>query len=83
MSLKYKVNPLGKPFDIVQDTADTNYIPQLDADPASPSAEQVWVRKSGNAGSPMGLLLSLTTNAITYQLSYRTIEGTTKRVSII
>lgn len=80
--MPFKFNPFTGSLDIVQDTADTNYIPQLDADPASPSAEQVWVRKSGNAGSPMGLLLSLTTNTITYQLSYRTIEGTTKRVSI-
>ena len=63
-------------------------IPQYDADPSSPNAEDVWVLKSssggpGVAGVPMGLLLSLTYTGpgggTSYQLSFRTKEGTTIR----
>jgi hypothetical protein len=80
-------------------------IPQYNSDPASPSTENVWVRKTGGTttvtgtplglllalthsitttgGTPMGLLLSITKDTSpTYELRYRTLEGTTKGVSI-
>lgn len=65
-------------------------IPQLDADPASPKAEDAWVLKTstggGAEGEPIGLLLALTysgsADASTYTLSYRTKESTTVRVAL-
>jgi len=65
-------------------------IPQLSSDPSSPAAQTAWVLRTGSGGSgggkPIGLLLSLTQpntgGSFTYQLSYRTIEGTTKRVTL-
>ena len=62
-----------------------------DNDPTSPSAEDAWVLhttsgQDGTAGEPRGLLLALTyTGAVgghTYQFSYRTNEGDTKRVNL-
>ena len=63
-------------------------IPQLDDDPTSPASQQAWVLKEttgSNAGTPIGLLLSLTyadggTN--TYKHSYRTKESTTVRATL-
>jgi hypothetical protein len=67
-------------------------IPQYDTDPASPSAEDAWVLKTpgapGNpAGSPIGLLLALTSagsaaGADLYEFSYHTAEGITVRTSL-
>jgi len=62
-------------------------IPQLDNDPASPAVGDAWVWRDtgGGAGSPYGLLLSLTkpgTVGTNYRFSYRTIEGTTIRVTM-
>lgn len=68
-------------------------IPQLSSDPASPTAEKAWVLATLGSGAstegmPMGLLLSLTYaetaagGATTYQLSYRTKQGTTLRASL-
>lgn len=63
-------------------------IPELTSDPSSPSAEEVWVLRSGSlsgGGSPIGLLLALTysgTGSYTYQLSYYTNEGTTIRTTL-
>lgn len=66
-------------------------IPQLDSDPASPTQETAWILRTftgGGAGSgeAYGLLLTLTQpgdGATTaYQLSYRTKEDTTVRVSL-
>lgn len=57
------------------------------SDKPSPSAGDVWVKHTTStvAGSPVGLLLSLT-NATSgtekYELSYRTSAGTTKRVEL-
>lgn len=69
-----------------------NYIPQYDSDPASPQAQDAWVLRTvsgGAGGGKLQLLFGLgfpvtTTGAqtSTYQLSYRTIEGTTKRVTL-
>lgn len=68
-------------------------IKQYNTDPTSPKAETAWVLKTSGAavstsGSPIGLLLVLTYantqagTADTYQLSYRTKEATTKRITI-
>lgn len=66
-------------------------IPQYDADPVSPSAEDAWVRKSttgggAGVGEAYGLLLTLTQPGAgagsTYEFSYRTQEGTTVRVEL-
>lgn len=72
----------------------SNKIRQYDTDPPSPDKETAWVlRTPGSSGStkgmPMGLLLLLTYpatvaggGATTYQFSYRTKEGATKRATI-
>jgi hypothetical protein len=63
-------------------TTTTNVtIPELAADPASPTAESAWVRYTAavGAGTPIGLLLALTktgTPAV-YEFRYRNTEGTT------
>lgn len=68
-------------------------IPQYNSDPVSPAAEDAWVLRttSGGAGggklkSYFGLGFPVTTPGTgvtsTYQFSYRTLEGTTKRVTI-
>lgn len=58
-------------------------IPEVYTDPLTPLAGSVWVLAldQGTGGSPLGLLLSLThaVSIFTYQLSYRTTEGTTIR----
>lgn len=70
---------------------DAGIIPQLDADPVSPTAEAAWVLKTGGAvgGGEIKAFLGLgfpflTTGvgSATYQLSYQTKEGTIKRVSL-
>ena len=70
----------------------SNSIQELTADPASPTAQQAWVLRSGTGGgiadgTPIGLLLALTyTNntgsPFTYQFSYYTNEGTTIRSAL-
>lgn len=67
-------------------------ITQLSSDPVSPSVEDVWVLATILAGSGGGELTMLfgampitvpnSGGSQTYQLSYRTSEGTTKRVSL-
>ncbi len=87
-SLKIVFNPFTGKFDYINKTQTT--IPQYETfDPVSPSPEDTWVLHTGGipmvAGSPIGLLLSLTyagPSGGTYQLSYRTLEGTTKRVAL-
>ena len=87
MIKKLTFNPLIGNFDYV------SAIPQLDTDPASPNAEDAWVRKTQSAGvgggviiAPLGLgFIALTPASgvsISYDLSYRTQEGTTKRVAL-
>jgi hypothetical protein len=61
-------------------------IPQLASDPPSPAVESAWVRETmtSQAGSPIGLLLGIT-NAVstyTYELRYRTQQGTTVGVPL-
>lgn len=53
-------------------------IPELTADPVSPVPGQTWVL-AGQIGTPVGLLLAITTGAISYRLSYYTSEGTIVR----
>jgi hypothetical protein len=72
----------------------SNKIKQYDSDPTSPKIETAWVLRTVGAGGstegmPMGLLLALTYattsaggGATTYQFSYRTKEGSTKRATI-
>lgn len=80
-------NPITGKFDL------TGSVPQYDADPASPNAEDMWVKRTASGGTgggkiiaPLGLgFLALTPGvggSSTYQLSYRTKEGTTKRVTL-
>lgn len=90
--MAYKLNPITGLLDITGSGGGTASIPQYDADPSSPSAQDAWVLRTtsgggvGVAGVPMGLLLALTYTggggADTYQFSYRTNEGTTVRVSL-
>ncbi len=87
MSLKIVFNPFTGKFDYVNAENQTVTIPEFDSDPVSPTPEEAWVLHSGGAavGSPIGLLLSLTHAVVsggTYQFSYRTLEGTTKRVPL-
>lgn len=74
------------------------YIPELVADPSPLVAEQAWVLRAGGGGGVtsggvlqaiVGLSTYMTTvgthgaaGALTYQFSYRTLAGTTKRATI-
>src|SRR6185369_4261894 len=71
----------------------TAIIPQYSSDPVSPSAQDAWVLEQGSGGSGGGIyqavvgmgapLLSPNTGAsFSYRFSYRTQEGTTKRVTL-
>ena len=61
-------------------------IPEYYTDPVSPTPGQTWVLATLKmaAGSPIGLLLSLTysISVYTYQLSYYTSEGTIIRTPL-
>jgi hypothetical protein len=59
----------------------TVVIPEYISDPVSPAANDTWVLKQAN-GSPIGLLLALTTNAFSYKLSYKTISGAIVRTTL-
>ena len=74
-----KFNPHTKKPDIV------GVIPQVSGDPSSPSPEDAWIKKTGGGGGEAyGILLTLTQpgSAVSYELSYRTLENTTIRVSL-
>ena len=88
---KYKINPLKKTFDLYEAASSGPVVvPEYDTDPVSPDQQTAWILKSitggAGAGEAVGLLLALTyagDGAVpTYQLSYRTIEDTTVRVSL-
>lgn len=75
---------LWKPKPVTATPSLTEY---LNSDKPSPSAGDVWVKHTAptGAGSPIGLLLSLTNTGSgieKYELSYRTSAGTTKRVEL-
>lgn len=86
----FKFNPFIGNFDVDNDSGGGTTIPEYATDPVSPSAEDVWVLRTdtadGTAGSPRGLLLSLTYTgnmlSSSYQLSYRTAAGTTIRTTM-
>jgi hypothetical protein len=73
------------------------YIPELTSDPISPQAETAWILRQGAGASVtgggtirafLGLGFPYLTvgsggaSTYTYQFSYRTLEATTKRVTI-
>lgn len=73
--------------------ASSNLIPEYSSDPSSPNAQQAWVLRSGSGGTGGGKLTFVggfgammtkhnTGTTFTYQFSYMTLEGTTKRVSL-
>lgn len=81
--------PFGSP------PAKDGYIPELTADPVSPKQQRAWVLKTASGGGGSGggtykfpggfgapILTANTGGSVTYQLSYYTIEGTIKRVSL-
>lgn len=87
MITNIKFNPLIANFDLV------GSIPQLDADPSSPNAEDVWVLRTitggvgggeikGFTGMGMPILTVGAGGSQTYQLSYYTKEGTIERASL-
>lgn len=89
MARKTILNPFTRKLDFVES------IPQLNSDPASPTSQSAWVLKTAGGGGTGGgvykgtlglgfpyLSKSSGGGSATYQLSYRTIEGTTKRVSL-
>jgi hypothetical protein len=61
-------------------------IPQVSTDPASPAAQDAWVRATmiTSPGQPIGLLLSLTRalGTYTYEFRYRTQQGITVGVPL-
>ena len=62
-------------------------LPEYTSDP-TPASGDVWVLRSGSGGTdgiPLGMLLALTQNVgatTSYQLSYRTSEGSTVRATL-
>jgi hypothetical protein len=60
----------------------TSLIPEVAIDPSGAVPGQTWVLAEG-AGSPVGLLLTLTqSNALSYKLSYKTASGAVKRTTL-
>lgn len=68
-------------------------IPQYDNDPVSPNPEDAWMLKTSGGGSGGGAVKAImgggfiastpnTGGSTTYQLSYRTLENTTIRVTL-
>ena len=80
----------NKAIEVSQSQGTSGVIPQLDADPGDPFEESAWVLKSGGGsipdGTPIGMLLGLTYTDVTpintYQLSYKTKEGTIIRTTL-
>jgi hypothetical protein len=71
------------PFTDNLDFVGSGTIPQFSSDPSNPSANSMWVLKTPQyqlqtSIFPLGILLATQVNV--YKLSYRTSEGTTKRV---
>lgn len=68
-------------------------IPQYDTDPVSPNPEDAWMLKTSGGGAGGGAIVAImgggfmastpnTGGSTTYQLSYRTLENTTIRVTL-
>jgi len=77
--------------------ANSGLIPELTADPSNPSPQKAWVLKTQSGSGPSGggkmiaylglgfpYLVAGSGGSITltYQFSYMTLEGTTKRVTL-
>lgn len=73
-------------YDPFLDEIRTRDIPQYTSDPATPKPEEAWVLRTigGGGGTPVGLLLALTTagSGSSYKFKYRTVEGTTVSVDL-
>ncbi len=72
-------NPFTDNLDFTGSSSGT--IPEYMVDPSSPAANQVWVLRLQSIQTsifPLGMVLTGGSSA--YKLSYRTTEGTTKRV---
>lgn len=85
MAYKPTINPFTSKLQLVNDPTAAISVPQLNADPALPSAEDMWVLKSGGGimqTSVSSLKYLLGKTPATYRLSYRTNEGTTIRVQL-
>lgn len=93
MAIRRIINPSTGDLDAIGGGVNSTggvTIPQYSTDPSAPAAEDAWILKTGTGaaggGKPIGLLLSLTTTgaggSLTYKFSYRTQEGTTKRVTL-
>lgn len=86
MSERLRFNPLSGNFDMVE------VVPELTADPASPAPESAWVLKTvgmsggGEIKAFLGLGFPVTSVGVggpdTYELRYRTTEGTTIGVAL-
>lgn len=85
--MAFSFNIFTKKFDVV------GVIPQYSSDPVSPAAEDVWVKATVGGGSGGGVLKAITGlgfpivsvntgGSSVYQLSYKTKEGTIKRVTL-
>lgn len=88
-----RFNPFTGNLDFLGEDPFTATIPELDADPVSPTAEQVWVLRtvgSGSGGGKIQAFLGLgfpylspaTGSSTTYQLSYRNNAGSTIRTTL-
>lgn len=87
--MPYRFNVFTGNFDYYESgSSGAVIIPEYSSDPSSPTAGQTWVLKSGGGKLKMlfGLGYPITipdpVGGIEYQLSYRTSEGTTKRVTL-
>lgn len=87
MKTKQAFNPITGNFDLV------SHVPQVLIDPALPAKGDMWVRKTGGVvvgggmikaflGLGFPMLAPGIGGAATYDLSYRTKEGTTIRVAM-
>jgi hypothetical protein len=85
---QFVFNPLSGKFDIVNvASGGTPTIPEVYQDPSSPTPQQTWILATtnytaGQAMGIMGLTYSGDLASDTYQLSYRTNEGTTVRTPL-
>jgi len=89
--MAFKFNPFTGKLDQVNPTGGGGTVPEYSSDPASPSANDTWVLRTtyptdGTAGNfrilGLNMLYAGSVTASTYQLSYQTEAGITKRVSI-
>lgn len=85
--MSYKFNPFSGTFDDIGGSSGTAYLAEYDdSDRPSPSAGDAWVKHTTTGGGqPVGLLLSLTQpggGTEKWELSYKSVSGTIKRVEL-